>query len=500
MELPDFKPGPPFLLKSESGKQIVGAIRKLDARDGYDTSKPLEYEVVEIFGGVVTSIHYPSTVKPSDDPPIPTPAMYWVRRTFIGSGNTDDPVVTYAATDDSLQLYPTTNLEEIDKATNILPLGQNVMMFAVLDRSQPVRKRYVCIGVPKWVWAQVGQPIPSSSGGSFTGGGGFYSGRLLHGSPLKIDPSTDLVIPYNPSESGPYLNPSGDAPYNVLLENTAESNLGDPPSHWVPTYAATATNRQGFTGPIVPCQYIGVSEETTPRPAYRFFYPRPGMVAIKISSGFSGAGAGRYEGVIVSGSAVAATGPLVLPDPGSDTTNTGPASATLNCVWCNLEEAGPNAGSGGFTLQSRVTRMTNAFVCGFYFGTVLRSGLLLPCYYGVASPGFTLFPVALNVNTGSGGAGATPITFTYDLLANFHYTLAPPYYYATNQTPAFRSFSVGPATAAAWGLASIDVDGTIKLWYAFEDRTGVTGTFSFLDDLGASRNIVFSNGHALSYT
>lgn len=105
---------------------------------------------------------------------------------------------------------------------------------------------------PPGTWIKVTTQMPLVSG---TGGGAFYNGRTIKGSPGTTDPSTDLSIP----QTGETVTGTDD----ILVENTAESGLGEPPSHWIPN------------GTILFAIPAGKSNETPSRPVYRVSFPRP---------------------------------------------------------------------------------------------------------------------------------------------------------------------------------------------------------------------------------
>lgn len=256
------------------------------------------------------------------------PGVYWVKVCYIVSGLTADtiklskqsspPNPNYDGTGAATPCFPTVvpacNLQEATAGSRTLATDGSVYVHVWENQDvQPFPcTRNVFEVAPGQAWIKLTSIIGPASLSSPNGGGGFYNARLVTGLPVTIAPTLDLEIPTNPAEKVPTTD-------NILAENSLEANLGNPPSHWVPLPS------------FVPAWYVGQSNETPPRPVYRFEYPNPGSsVTVKITgirqvSGPPIAGGGRYNCRVLTGRA-AGVDPdtdLDLPDtgetvPGSD--------------------------------------------------------------------------------------------------------------------------------------------------------------------------------------
>lgn len=319
------------------------------------------------------------------------------------------------------------------------------------------------------VWLKLIAPVPPNSvGPPPTGGGGYYEAQIVNGVPVTIDPTTDLVAPINPSEVVTSTNPTA-----ALAVNWAEANLGNPPSHWVQTSGYGGSAHEGV---FVPAWHIGLSNETVPRPVYRFYIPRPGPVPIKIQPGLN-YGSGRYYGATMAGTAVSVSLPADFKSPQNPDNGTSfPGANEQRVAWCNTLESGNtiapntwllgNLDSGGGTETS--------LVLGVFQGMGIdtnNANALIPIYYGTAPPTFCMFPVFCEQYAGSDGTPISGPTYTYLCsmftgiigggTLNNSVAVAP---YRVGAV-GFNYYSVFPAT---FGIGGLDNEGKFFLLWVDE--------------------------------
>lgn len=344
----------------------------------------------------------------------------------------------YAETDDSQNAF-----------SNNVPQGQDVICFAFWNRSiatpgqgnQTPQTTYT--GIPLYVfywkpkeiaWVKITTAMPYAS--SPNGGGGWYNCTILKGSPTDLNPTFDVVIP----DTGETVS-ADDA---GLAQNTAEANLGNPAVGWVP--------REEW----VLATYIGMSAEATPRPTYRFDYPRQ-VYTLKIitpQGSVGGGGSGSYLAYVGQGRvSVAQNANFRVPDPNQ--VFAGPA-----VIWRNLDEAGA-ANDGSNTIAS------NTLVFGYLEGYD-SSMPAQAIYYGTAEPSGTTFLCNLTLNGGTDGNATAPATWGYDgttqVGGNYLFTAQSPLVARPN----------GRASQANYGLAYIKGDSTIGLAQAYEIYEGIS--------------------------
>lgn len=500
----------PLIPRGDRLQEPIDAIREiwayLASLDGREAFYPQERFQATIISGfpVAQTNSLGSGVPMSGNSPDYTDARYCVVRVLTYQSNVNDlpPLgVDQDSTNSGIAdaTYVTaTNLAEILGGNgHILPTNGSltVEVFGVWDVGNPQQKHYYFCTMPAVAWLCPTSPIPSASLGSYTGGGGYYNGEILTGSPVAIDPTTDLVIPLKGE-----LLPAPPT-YTVLAENSAECNQGDPPTHWVPCGSTfiNASNQTFGGAPatsLIPAYYVGISNESTPRPVYRFFYPRPGPTTLIIGgSGIisgGGFGTGRYQCAILQGSGVKVdvTLPFTLsgipttgtPDTGTAIPSSGSTYGPFG-IFCNLFEAGPEAAVSTPTHLLRV----GSPVVGFFAGmaAAVNSGVtqLVPMYYGHAAPAGTLIPVLLSQVSGSDGTSTSSPTYTYSGSIYFPAITGIDKWSTGSNTmqPLVRNGTGGPGWygsyyPAQFGLAFCDCKGAYTLWYAFEQPNGYTGT------------------------
>lgn len=427
-------------ITGKHGQQIIDALRILDNQAGYDSSMPHPYwDMLETWPAIVVGLN----AKPGEsesDLPVVQPAMYWVRKQYIGSGLTADSVNLYNALDDPTMFYPATNVLEMLDGTNTVKMGQPVLILVYIDRGVTNRKRYLFIADRPVAWIKITSAMgPASAGTPHVGGGAWYNARSVTGVPVTIDPTTDLVAPIAPSETVA-------ASDNLLAMNWAESNFGDPPSHWVQCPA------------FVPAWLIGYSNESPPRPAYRFYVPRPGMidgVVLAVLGSSGGGGAGRYQIGVMLGSVAGLdqTTNFHGTDPGTR------YPGSYNAYWTDVYEGG--SGSNGTNIIT-----VGSFIRGSFVGMATDG---TPVFYGSSAPSGALFRVKLVQNGGSQGTASAAATWTYDVWVfdNSLQLLSA----APVEAP---RFAIGTMTAATMGLAYLSATGAVVLAQAWEVHGTVT--------------------------
>lgn len=239
--------------------------------------------------------------------------------------------------------------------THTITQGTRVWLWGVPVEWDPTILRWVFFTCPPTAWIKLT---------SAATGGGFYNARLLTGSPQTIDPTTNLVIPFSPNETIPSTD-------NILAENCLEANLGAPPSHWCTPLPM-----------FVPAWPIGASNESTPRPAYRFALPPPPGPAVALITSPQGY-AGKYNGTIyLPPTTDDGTGDLTMPDG---------MTAGASCLIINVEEDSGTPGAGTASATNRLA--TGSYVVGTYGGmsaeTPPRPTIIVRGGYGInTSPQF----------------------------------------------------------------------------------------------------------------
>lgn len=468
-------------LSGAHGQQLVDALRKLDRKSELDSSQPHPgWDMVETWPAIVVGLNTVPNQALAANPVLTEPAMYWVRKQYVGSGQTVDPVNLYNALDDANMFYPATNVAELLSGTTNVQMGQPVLVFSYIDRGVTNRKRYLFITDRPTLYLKITTAMPSASMGSFIGGGGFYNARSVTKQCVQVDPTVagGLIAPCSPNEEVAGTD-------DVLAENWAEANLGDPGSHWV----------QPDT--FAPAWLVSYSNETPPRPVYRFYSPRPGpqamLINISTPSGFGATtiafGTGRYAARPMTGNAVNpdATTDFDFDDPG---TNGGSNGSMPYAIWQNMAECRSAAPAVGFPTHSLQGRSAKPYVIGWFMGmTVLTIDAVstpVPVYYGWAM--CSVFSADLYCNPGTGsygddGTNTTQPTYAYDIYADglvsaAGYQLAAAG--AMGTSPEWQrqvNSPVGHFFPATKGLVEITATGQIRLITCNEQPNGFTGSF-----------------------
>lgn len=449
--LPDWKPGSPpsasrlnaMLPSLRSVRYVQGggdtSVTQTDT--GTSISTPTPPDVISHFLGLVTNSG------PNGEPDFTSkaPGAYWVKVCqILGPGNPFylSQVKYSTSAPAPPNIFSVTNVAEVTQSTTklansgsrTLPTDSSRMVhvWAFLDATQVVR--YVMDECPPQAWIYIDTIMPPASSGSPNGGGGFYNAKLLTGSPVTISPLGDVVIPTFPNEALPATD-------NVLGQNSLEANLGNPPSHWVPL------------GCYVPAWYVGMSNESPPRPVYRFAYPVPGPVSVKIISTNAyytgGIGAGRYAGSIGTGrvAGISKTSNFRPPDTGLT------YSGTANCVLTDIYEGGSAAAGTAVIANGSIV---HAFFVGYD-----SENPTVPVLYFSSAPTGTLFIVNLTQDGGSDGTNTAPNTYTYTGTSLGGATLFKTAIQA-------RGIPNGSMVPAPLGTAYIDLTGAIILAEAWE--------------------------------
>lgn len=474
--LDDFDTQANGLLKGAHGQQIIDAIRALNNQEGYDTSKPHPYwDFAEMWPGVIVGTWHEVTKYTVG---AVQPAQYCVRKCYVGGAKTEAPLRIYNATDDPKQYYCATNLLENGAFTNQVQPGTQILVIALIDRGITNRKRYVFLADRPVLWMKITSAIdPSTVGPPPLGGGGYYNARSVAKAPVTLDPTTNLIAPISPNETVASTD-------DILAVNWYEANLGNPPSHIVqcPTF--------------VPGWLIGYSNETTPRPVYRFYIPKSGIASLSIGfpGSFSGEvvalGTGRYYAAVMLGSALNqdVTTPFGT-DNGTDYGVTG------TCIWQNQAEALQPALA--FSPHAMIAFGRDSMVTGNFEGSTLVtiSGVptIIPVYYGWAT--LALFPVDVYAVSGT---GTVVDPFVYDVYAYGSLPPDPNYKLAAGQTPTERPFPACAVTAATHGMAWQRNGGVgVSLWFVYEQPSGtpLNGTYVISASLGGS--VVYNGGTAI---
>lgn len=261
-------------------QEAVDAIRELQHQIS-QFADPDEFVAQERFLAVLTngpSDNYQTNAQQNDGKGADWPDYrYWIKRILIfGSGpnaavaagydTLDESVPAQGSTPGKIDVFTAINLPEMivqqtNQATHGLPTNETfvVEVFGWWDVGNPQNKHYFFSACPAVAWMQIT---------STATGAGYYNGKLLTGPPQTLDPTVNLVTPINPYESISMTE-------NVVGQNIAETNLTVPsgcdPSHW-------ATLPQ-----VVEAWYIGMSNESTPRPTYRFSLFPSGIFVVKLS-------------------------------------------------------------------------------------------------------------------------------------------------------------------------------------------------------------------------
>lgn len=503
--------------------------------DGREPFQPQERFMATIIAGfpVPQASSIGSSTPMSGNSPDYTDARYCVVRVLAYQSNVNDlPPLGVDADSansgiaDSTYLTATNLCEVLAGNAHLLPTdgSMTVEVFATWDVGSPQQKHYFFAVMPNQItWIACTSPMPPASLGSDIGGGAYYNAIMLAGAPVTIDPLTNLVIPLTPGEKYSALT-SGLPTVTILAENSAEPNQGNPPSHWVPcgtffggapdpTLAAAGSQLGGASAAQwFPAYYTGMSNETPPRPTYRFFCPMPGVTDIQIDgsqsiyvSSTAILGSGRYIGATVQGSGhnvdpttafTAGGGPGLL-DPGfsANRTTTLIPNGTL-CAFCNLFESGKNSVATTYPNVASKFLGDGKIVQGSFRGMMLYPAstpisslpTLIPMFYGYAAPTAALFPVLLSVQSGgNGGTDSALPTWTYTMgpiggingsgigysNTTYNYTPQSPIY---GRGGSFPYQQLGYYEAATCGLAYIDYTGMPQLFVAFELPSGFTGT------------------------
>lgn len=499
----DFDPSTINVVRGSTANAFLGALRKLDEKDGLDSSQPHPYwDQFETWPAVIVGLNQVGGDESGYNPGSIVPAMYWVRKQYIGAGLTADAPNFYNAQDDPTQWYPATNVLEMLSGTNAVQIGQPVLIMAYIDRGVTNRFRYLFIADRPVAWIKITSPQPYTSGGSYSGGGGYYNSSLVTGAPVKNDPTTNLIAPISPNET---VGPAN----AILAVNWAEANLGDPASHWVPCNS----NDGQVQDPFVPAWFIGYSNEETPRPVYRFYYPKPGLEVMQIVGNVhaSTPSNGRYTAYILSGN-VSIPDPAVTftawnqPEPGTAVQTSGGTYV----YWCNTFEGGPNNGASSPTqgvvygTEADPSGGSGRWVTGTFKGMTTNG---YPVYYGDTSPSQTTFAGFALVVSGTGGDYETRPSFIYDVgpfdptnsgvTAGIWASGVAPYVGRDNHADAPN----GPM-AAGYGpcLCYIDDYGQIQLWDAYEYPTGITEAVTIVDATPTTFDFQYIDGRVATLT
>lgn len=476
-KLEDFNPQTIGPFSGAHGQQIIDALRKLDEKDGHDSAQPHPYwDFQEVFPATVVALNHELNGSQVGDV---IPSMYWVRKCFIQGGATAEPLVLPPATDDQTQWYPATNILELGLQTSNVGIGQPVLVYAYVDRGIANRKRYIFVADRPVLWMKITSAMaPYIAGPPPLGSGGWYNARSVAKAPVTLDPITNLVAPISPNEEVASTD-------DILACNWYEANLGNPPTHVVqcPTFA--------------PGWLIGYSDETVPRPVYRFYVPRPGSVPLQLASGYTTATAsGRYYGRVMLGAVAGQTLAVLdaLQWQGQDNGTLFPPFPAPLVMWCNFKEAG----SGSIAPPNSTFLMAGSrWVMGTFEG-VTSDGVAV--YYG-DSLSYETFTIKITSVSGTGGDYTTPASYLYDCLlmdgvGGFGSGLAP-------LVGRGAGAPVGPfQPGAGYGLGYLDANGTPGLFCAFEQPAPAwkvaDGTYVISASLGGG--FILAGGSITSYT
>lgn len=417
----------PLIPRGERLQEPIDAIREiwayLASLDGREAFYPQERFQATIISGfpVAQTNSLGSGVPMSGNSPDYTDARYCVVRVLTYQSNVNDlPPLgvdqdsTNTGVADATYVTATNLAEILGGNGHILPTNGSltVEVFGVWDVGNPQQKHYYFCTMPAVAWIKLTSVMPPASLGSPTvGGGGFYNARLMTGSPMTIDPKTDLVMPFSPAEAIPSTD-------NILAENCIEANLGDPAVHFVRDLPC-----------FVPAWWIGLSKESTPRPVYRFAYPRiDRWHTLKITGYFGGSGGtggARYKAVLVTGwldGTPSASANMSLPDSGET------VGTTTVCYESDPENA---------ITQSHLLPI-GAFVEARWVGPGLdNTGTLIAFFRGTGLP-IGMFPVKVKNDGGVQGTavGSVNCSLTYSIFyADDNGTGNRPIYLGTTLTP-----------------------------------------------------------------